>query len=428
MNAAERRLITYTAAAHALVHITELTYPALLTRIADDFGVRAVILGAIASVFSWAFGASAIPAGFLTDRLGSRRVLFYAFAGATVSLVLVGLSPNEWVLAATLALLGFCIGLYHPAGLSLMAQGVRQRGLALGFHGVSGNVGQALAPALAVGLAIAVDDWRLAFFVLAGVSAVMAALLSITTLPLRGEAEVVSTADEAPGKLAWALGNPAAGRGVTAEFVTPQPEEAQPRPSRSFLLPLLLVYAAFVLSGVVYRGAITFLPTHLEDFVDKDLGAAFVTVALLTGAVGQIIGGTLSQRVRLERLAPVLAALAVPALVLTGAVSGALLVVVASVFIFFYFMNQPVFTGLIADYAPAGAVGRSYGFSFFAGFGLGGTGGVIAGVFVDRWDTAAAFLGLSAFMGVTLLLSVAIWLMSEQRSRSIEPEMVGGGG
>jgi MFS family permease len=426
MNAAERRLITYTAFAHALIHIIELTYPALLTRIEEDFGVRAVILGAIATVFGWAFGGSAIPAGFLTDRLGSRRVLFYAFAGATVSLVLVGLSPNEWFLAGTLALLGFSVGLYHPAGLSLMAQGVRQRGLALGFHGVAGNVGQALAPALAVGLAIAVD-WRLAFFVLAGVSAVMAALLSITTLPLRGEAEVVSTADEAPGKLAWALGNSAAGRGVTAEFVTPQAEEAQPRPSRSFLLPLLLVYAAFVLSGVVYRGAITFLPTHLEDFVDKDLGAAFVTVALLMGAVGQIIGGALSQRVRLERLAPVLAALAVPALVLTGAVSGALLVVVASVFIFFYFMNQPVFTGLIADYAPAGALGRSYGVSFFAGFGLGGTGGVIAGALVDRWDTGAAFLGLSAFMAVTLLLSVVIWLMSVQRSRAMEPEMVGGG-
>src|SRR3990170_7264375 len=411
MNVAERRLITYTAAAHAVVHITELTYPALLTRIGDELGVRAVILGTIASVFSWAFGGSAIPAGFLTDRLGSRRVLFYAFAGGAVSLVLVGLSPNEWVLAATLALLGFCIGLYHPAGLSLMAQGVRQRGLALGFHGVSGNVGQALAPALAVGLAIAVDDWRLAFFVLAGVSAVMAALLSITTLPLRGEPEVFAAESETTGKLAGVLGDPAAGRGVTAEFVTPQPEGAQPRPSRSFLLPLLLVYAAFVLSGVVYRGAITFLPTHLEDFVDKDLGAAFVTVAILMGAVGQIIGGTLSQRVRLERLARVLGALAVPALVLTGAVSGVLLVVVASVFIFFYFMNQPVFTGLIADYAPAGAVGRSYGFSFFAGFGLGGTGGVIAGALVDRWDTGAAFLGLSAFMAGRLVLRVGIWLV-----------------
>jgi predicted MFS family arabinose efflux permease len=425
MNAAERRLISYTAAAHALVHITELTYPALLTRIEDDFGVRAVILGTIASVFSWAFGGSAIPAGFLADRLGSRRVLFYAFAGGAVSLVLVGLSPNEWVLAATLALLGFCIGLYHPAGLSLMAQGVRQRGLALGFHGVSGNVGQALAPALAIGLAIAVD-WRLAFFVLAGVSAVMAVLLSITTLPLRGESEVFAES-ETPDRLAGVLGNPAAGRGVTAEFVAPQPGGAQSQPSRTFFVPLLLVYAAFVLSGVVYRGAITFLPTHLEDFVDKDLGAAFVTVALLTGAVGQIIGGTLSQRMRLERLAPVLAAFAVPALILVGVVSGGFLVVAASVFIFFYFMNQPVFTGLIADYAPAGAVGRSYGFSFFAGFGLGGTGGVIAGALVDRWDTAAAFLGLSVFMGVTLLLSVAIWLMSEQRARSLEPEMAGGG-
>ncbi len=405
MNAAERRLITYTASAHALVHVIELTYPALLTRIAEDFGLRAVVLGTIASVFAWAFGGSAIPAGFLTDRLGSRRVLLYAFVGAAVSLVLVGLSPNEWFLAATLALLGFCIGLYHPAGLSLMAQGVRQRGLALGFHGVAGNLGQALAPALAIGLAVAVD-WRLAFFVLAGAAAVMAVVLSVTTLPLKGETETLTTDSETPER----LGEPA------------------PRPAHRFVIPLLLVYAAFVLSGIVYRGVITFLPQHLEELVDKDLGGVFATVALLMGAVGQLVGGALSQRVRLERLVPVLAVMAVPALLLTGVVSGALLVVMASVFIFFYFANQPVFTGLIADYAPPGAVGRSYGFSFFAGFGLGGTGGVIAGVFVDRWDTQAAFLGLSAFMAVMLLLSIVIWLMSEWRSRAMEPEVTGGGG
>jgi len=423
MNAAERRLLTYAAFAHALTHIVELTYPALLTRIEDDFGVRAIILGTIASIFAWAFGGSAIPAGFLTDRLGSRRVLLYAFTGATVSLVLVGLSPNEWFLAGTLALLGFCIGLYHPAGLSLMAQGIRQRGLALGFHGVAGNVGQALAPAVAVGLAIAVD-WRLAFFFLAGVSAVMAVVLSITTLPLRGEAEVLVAGNESPrpgaSESAQTGGRPPASGG--------EPGALAPRPTAGLLMPLLLVYAAFVLSGTVYRGAITFLPQHMEELVNKDLGGAFVTVALLMGAVGQVIGGTLSQRVRLERLAPVLAALAVPALVLTGVVSGALLVVIASIFVCFYFANQPVFTGLIADYAPAGAVGRSYGVSFFAGFGLGGTGGVIAGVFVDRWDTGAAFLGLSAFMAVTLLLTVVIWAISERRSRTMRPEMVRGGG
>ncbi|MCH6556484.1 MAG: hypothetical protein IH797_07760, partial [Chloroflexi bacterium] len=225
------------------------------------------------------------------------------------------------------------------------------------------------------------------------------------------------------------LGDSAAGRGVTAQFVESGSEEAaQRRAGRGFLLPLLLVYAAFVLSGIVYRGVITFLPQHLEELVDTDLGGAFATVALLMGAVGQLAGGALSQRVRLERLAPVLALLAVPALVLTGVVSGALLVVIASVFIFFYFANQPVFTGLIADYAPVGAVGRSYGVSFFAGFGLGGIGGVIAGVFVETWDTQAAFLGLSAFMAMTLLLSIVIWLMAERRSRAMAPEVAGGGG
>ena len=425
MNAPERRLITYAAFAHALVHIIELTYPALLTRIEDDFGVRAVILGGIASVFSWAFGGSAIPSGFLTDRLGSRRVLLYAFVGGTVSLVLVALSPNEWFLAATLALLGFCIGLYHPAGLSLMAQGVRQRGLALGFHGVAGNVGQALAPAIAIGLAVAID-WRVSFLFLAGVSAVMAVVLSVTTLPLLGDDEVLSRADEEPEKAPSVLGDPAAGRGVTAEFVEPAHSQRPPSPHR-FWVPLMTVYAGFVLSGVVYRGAITFLPSHFEESFDAELAGAFVTVALLSGATGQIFGGALSQRVSLERLAPLFAILAVPALILTGLVEGPMLVVIASAFLFFYFANQPVFTGLIADYAPAGAVGRSYGVSFFAGFGLGGTGGVIAGAFVDWWDTGAAFLGLSVFMALTFVLSVVIWLMSEQRARAMQPEMEGVG-
>ncbi len=389
MNPNERRLIGHVATAHALVHIMELTYPALLTRIEDDFGVRAVISGAIASVFGWAFGSSAIPAGFLTDRLGSRRVLVYAFSSATVMAVCVALAPNEWFLAAALAGLGLSIGLYHPAGLSAMAQGVQQRGLALGLHGVAGNLGQAIAPAIAIGLALAVD-WRLAFFAVAALSAVLAFILATAHLPVHGESEVLE-------------------RG--------QPLRAAENGSKRNQLwaPLLLVYAAFVVSGVVYRGVITFLPKHLEEMVDKDFGAAFVTVALIMGAVGQIVGGAISQGIRLERMAPVIGILTLPALVLTAVSGGAALVLFASLFIFLYFANQPVFTGLIADYSPAGAVGRSYGISFFAGFGLGSTGGVIAGALVDWRDTQTAFLGLTGFLAVVVLLSLVLWSLAERR-------------
>ena len=69
MTPAEQRLIAYAATAHGLVHVMELTYPALLSRIEDDFGIRAIVTGTIATAFGWAFGGSAIPAGFLTDRL-----------------------------------------------------------------------------------------------------------------------------------------------------------------------------------------------------------------------------------------------------------------------------------------------------------------------------------------------------------------------
>ena len=386
------------------MHIVELTYPVLLTSIADDFGVRAVILGTISSVFGWAFGISAVPAGFLTDRLGSRRVLIYTFVGTAVTAVLVGLSPNEWYLAATLTLLGLCVGLYHPAGISLIAQGIRQRGLALGYHGMAANIGQALVPVIAVGLAVALD-WRAAFFFLAGLAALLALMLSATTLPVSGQAEVMPT----------------------ESAVLPERDKSRRRFGHLFS-PLLLIYAAFILSGVVYRGAITFLPKHLEDLVSGDIGSVFVTVALLMGAIGQFMGRTLSHRIRLERLAPVLGLLALPALIFTGLVTGAALVVLTSLFIFFYFANQPVLIGLIADYSPTVAMGRSYGITFFALFGLGGAGGVIAGYFVDRWDTGAAFLALSGFLALTVLLTSTLWLLSERRARPPAPEPAAGDG
>jgi predicted MFS family arabinose efflux permease len=398
MNPEERRIVTYAMSAHALIHVIELTYPALLSRIEDDFGLRAVITGAIATAFGWAFGSTAIPAGFLTDRLGSRRVIIYGFVGAAVLSVLVAFSPNAWFFAIALAGLGVFVGLYHPAGLSLVAQGIRGRGMALGWHGMAGNTGQALAPALAIGLAVLVD-WRVAYMALAVLSASMAIALATTRLNLLGGTEVVDQ---------------------PAEDLRPMEERR--RDNR--YLALIIVYAGFILGGLVYRGAITYLPTHMEDFVNDDYGGAFVTVALLMGAVGQVVGGMLSGRWPLERLAPLIGLVTVPALFLTGVVTGPTLVLVSSIFVFFYFANQPIFTGLIADYSPPGAVGRSYGISFFAGFGIGSLGGVIAGALVDEWDTQAAFMGLTVFLVASLILSVVLWAMAERRSREPALETV----
>jgi MFS family permease len=370
------RLIGYVSVAHGSVHTMELTYAALLSRIDDAFGSGLFVLGIVATAFAFTFGASALPSGLLVDRLGSRRVLYVCFLGAAGAALMAAVSTNVAMLGLFLALLGLAIGLYHPAGISLIAQAAQQRGMALGYHGVAGNIGVAVAPALAVGLAEAFS-WRAAYFFLAGLGVLVA--LMVRGVQLR---ETEATDPAAPPTAVPASAAP----------------QAPPAPLLSpTLLPLLLVYAVFVLNGFIYRGSMTFLPVHIEEhlhisFLGMDeaaLASSLTTLALLAGAAGQLFGGALSQRYKLEPLALPFALMVAPALLLMGISGGLALVAAAALFVFFNFGSQPVYTGLIADYSPRRALGRSFGISYFA-----------------------AFLALAGFACITLALAAAIWRLS----------------
>lgn len=409
-------MVAYISTAHALIHGTELTYAALLTRIGDEFGVSLFVLGIIANGFAFTFGLTALPSGVLVDRLGSQRVLTIAFAMAAGASLLVATSPNAVVLGLFLALLGLSIGLYHPAGISFIARAPEQRGLALGWHGVLGNLGVAATPVVAVGVAEA-SDWRWAYVLLAVLAAAMAVSLRLVRL----EWPAASTPETAP--VAVAVDDDGdAGPGVA--------DGPAAGGLRAFL-PLLLVYGVFILNGFVYRGSITFLPTHIEDHVhvswfgadETTWAGALTTVALLGGAMGQLFGGMLSERFRLERLAVPLTFSMAPCLLLVGLTSGLPLVLFAWCFVFANFSGQPVYTGLIADYTPRAAMGRSYGISFFAAFGIGSMAGTLAGFFADRWGTGSVFLMLTCFVLVAVSLPIAIWRLSERAPTREHPDV-----
>ncbi len=384
----QARLVAYVTLAHGLVHTTELTYAALLTRIKAEFGGDYLMLGAIANVFAFTFGASALPAGFLTDHLGSRRVLVGAFLAAALFSVFVALSPNAWWLAVSLGLLGLAIGLYHPAGISMIAHGAQQRTLAFGYHGVSGNLGLAITPALAVGLAVAFD-WRAAYVALALLALGVVVILRLLQLP------------EGAGD-------------ARAPDARPAQDNGHHGADGSGLV-LALVYAAIVLNGFIYRGSLTFLPSHMEDRLTAgDFWAgALTTAALLTGAAGQLAGGLIGEGQRLERLAPLQALLMAPALLVIGGLSGYGLVPVTGLFIFVYFAGQPIYTTLVAEYSPPHAIGRSYGLTFFLTFGLGSGAATFAGFFADRWSTGAVFYALAGIAALTLTLALTIWRRAE---------------
>lgn len=391
----DRSLGLSVGAAHALVHTAELTYAALLSRVGDEFGAGLLGLGVLANVGAFAYGFGALPAGILVDRWGSRTILQVTFAGSVAGALGVALAPSVEALAAALALLGLAIGLYHPAGMAYLAQAARERGTAMAYHGVMGNLGIAAAPLLAVGAAEALG-WRWAYVLLAALAA--ASTLLVRSLPRAPARRTAAAAAPEGGGRRWSR----------------------------VALPLLLTYAAYVLSGFVYRGGLTFLPLRIEENVGFSLlglgpavaAASFATAALLCGAVGQILGGRLLRRRPPEQVALPLALALLPALVLTGALTGPAMAAAGGAFTFFYFAAQPVWNVLIAEYTPDHLMGRSFGVSFFATFGLGSFAASFAGYFAGRWGTDAVFYALAGTSAATAVLAAALLGLARARRRT----------
>jgi MFS family permease len=185
-----------------------------------------------------------------------------------------------------------------------------------------------------------------------------------------------------------------------------------------------------MVSGLYYRGILTFLPNVLEPYpafepipltallpatVTDALGIPadsarslnpeqyFYSGLLIVGVLGQYLGGKLIDRVRVEYglaagfgLLVVLALVFLPAatagigpLLLVGAVLGAAL-----------FFVQPFYQATVAEYSPPGTRGLSYGFTYLGVFGVGALGGTIAGVILTYATPAVLFATLAGFATV----------------------------
>jgi predicted MFS family arabinose efflux permease len=261
----------------------------------------------------------------------------------------------------------------------------------MAYHGLMGNLGIAAAPVIAIGAAETLG-WRWAY--------VFLALLSVVSVLLARSLPDTRRA----GPSARATGAAGGGWGRLA-------------------VPLLLTYVAYILTGFVYRGGLTFLPLRIEENVRFSVlgagpavvAASFLTAALLCGAVGQLMGASLMRRLAPEHVAVLLVVALVPSLALTGALQGPAIVLVAGAFTFFHFAAQPVWNVLIAEYTPEHLMGRSFGITFFAAFGLGSFAASFAGYFAEGWGTGAVFYALS---GTTLLaLGLALVLLQFARAR-----------
>lgn len=370
----EQREVLLLGLSHALVHGYMLLFPAVLLLIMKEFGVGYFRLGILGTIANFAFGLGALPAGFLSDRLGARRLILFYLFGSAFAAILVSLSRSFFHLALCLGLLGLFCSLYHPCSLALLSR-FREHGKAFGIVGALGNVGLALSPLLA-GYFASRLGWRRTFplFSLAGL------IVSFAYLFLQRH-------------LFSAGGQRKAERGASAP-----PEEGT-----WITLPFVLLLFMQMLAGFSFQGVTTFLPTYLARRVEIQLfgldavgiGGIMASISLIIGVFGQYLGGYLGQKTNAKRLYLFMVSATFPFLLIAGSTRNLLLVAAVAAFAFFYFCAQPIGNILLASFTSTKARGKGYGISFFFSFGVGSLAASFCGFIAERVSLSAVFVVLS---------------------------------
>jgi len=151
--------------AHGIDHMFLLIFATAVATIAAEFGyakwedLMPYSVGAFAL-----FGLGSLPAGRLGDVWGRRIMMIIFFFGIGGSALLVATTQNAWQLAGALTLLGAFASIYHPVGIPMLVQNVKNFGAVIGVNGLAGNLGIAVA-ALVTGLLVKWVGWRAAFAV-----------------------------------------------------------------------------------------------------------------------------------------------------------------------------------------------------------------------------------------------------------------------
>jgi MFS family permease len=388
--------------AHGCSHFFHMLLPPLFPAFIRDFGLNYSELGLLVTTFFVISGVGQAMAGFLVDRTGARPVLFAAL-GCFVLAALAAAGANGFgglMLAAALAGLGNSP--FHPVDFTILNKRVSQPrlGHAFSVHGISGNLGWALAPVFTIGIAEATGNWRLAY-----VGCALVALAVIMLLALNRHA-----IDDRQGQ--WSHERP----GHSAA-----PDE---HPMAFLRLPSVwLCFSFFFFTTAALAAIQSFASPALQSMygLPAAITAFVVTGYMLCGAAGMVIGGFLVARTdSLERNIGLAMAASAMLLLLAGSgwLPGLAAAGVAALAGFGTGIAGPSRDMLIKRAAPPGATGRVYG-TVYSGLDVGfATAAPIFGALMDRGAANAVFVGSAIALGLGIAAASLVGLV---RRRVLAP-------
>ncbi len=370
--------------AHLISHFSQLLLPPLFPWLKTAFNASYAELGLLLSIFFVVSCTVQFVSGFIVDRVGPRPVLFGGLALVGCAAFGFAASQSYWMLAGFAVLAGIGNGVFHPVDYTLLNRKVHRSrlGHAFSVHGITGNLGWALAPAMLVPLTLAFS-WRVAL--------VCAGLLAFAVL----------------GVLWWrradlALEPPAAGAQTAAAG------DAEGKFEFLKIPAVWMCFAFFLFYAIALSAVQTFAPEAARQLhqVPTATAAMCLTIYMLASAAGMVAGGFLVRDPeRCERI--------------VGAGFGAAALVALSIgFLDLPALAVPLLFGvmgfttgtagpsrdlLVKRAAPDNATGRVYG-AVYSGLDIGqAIAPLFFGPLMDMRQPRMVWLGLAITQGVLIV-------------------------
>ncbi len=243
-------------------------------------------VGLLVTCFECATALFQIPAGFLGERYGERRLLTLGTFVTSVCFMMLAFSGNIYTLCILLIIGGLGAGVQHPLASSMisMAYGQDNRRIALGTYNFSGDMGKFLFPAIAA-VVLSIASWRTLCFAYGILGFIMAVGL-YSLLKSNHTGGVDAKTGIVSGKISgWGIENKKA---------------------------FFSLSAIGFIDTVVRSALITFLPFLL---INKGMPMASTGLALsllfIGGALGKFLCGILAEKIGI-----------IPAITITEAMTG----------------------------------------------------------------------------------------------------------
>ena len=391
-------LVRFLNLGHLLDHLSMLIFPTVVVALAHSWQQSYSELLPLALGGFIAFGAFALPAGWLADHWSRYKMLALFFFGIGGSLCLTGFARGPWQIGAGLTLTGMFAAIYHPVGIAMLVSGPGKMGKALGWNGLYGNLGLASAALIAGALTDAVG-WRAAFFV-PGLASIAAGVAYLALVP-------------DPGRV------PRTSKSVGLHV---------DRATMTRIFTVLLIATAC--GGIIFNSATISMPKvfdeRLSALTHTNFGIGVLVALVYTiAAFAQVLMGTLIDRAELKRLMIGVALTQIPLLYLAANLDGWPMLIAALLMMLAVFGQIPLNDAIVGRYVADEYRARVLAVRYVVSLGVAAVGvPLVAGLHATGGGFRYVFYVLAALAGGMLATSLFFPSRSELNAQAASSRAV----